>query len=151
MAAHQHPLVNDDNLSTAARDISWRTKHVLELIHHEKGNIQLSLKVLSTRVGVSKEHLGRAFQADMGLPFRVYMRMIRISEARQLLGNVALSIKQIAHILGYSETANFVRDFRSCTHMSPLQYRNVRDTAPTSLIGEVRGEHRCDRSTGNSR
>ena len=101
----------------------WRIRHVLATIHQQQGNVQLSLKSIGNRLGISGQHLGRAFAASTGISFRSYLRRVRASEAQRLLRHAGLSVKEISFTLGYSEPANFVRDFKRMTNHTPTEYR----------------------------
>jgi two-component system response regulator YesN len=101
----------------------WRLEYLKRVILERRGNIQLSLKTLSAEIGVSEQHLGRAFKASTGVSFRSYLRDIRTEEAKRLLGVPTLSVKEIAGRLGYSEPSNFVKDFHAVTNMTPVGYR----------------------------
>ena len=48
-----------------------------------------------------------------------------IAEAKSLLQNSALSIKDITYKLGFSETAHFSNFFKKHTNISPVQYRKT--------------------------
>lgn len=52
-----------------------------------------------------------------------YIINLRINEAKQLLINTSFSVNKIADQIGFLDTNNFIRRFRSRTGVSPLQYR----------------------------
>lgn len=127
------PCEAGHDAAQSPQQCGWRAERARKAVHDERGNIQLSLKCLSDRLGVSTGHLGRAFRAHTGIRFRTYLRQIRTVVAKELLITSTLSIKEIADQLGYSFPSNFVRDFRAVTRMNPTQYRDsaaTRSTAP---------------------
>ncbi|MCF2940006.1 helix-turn-helix domain-containing protein [Paenibacillus alkaliterrae] len=54
---------------------------------------------------------------------RRYLSELKLHEAKELIQQPGLSLKEIASQLGYEELSNFSRQFKRWTNMSPLQYR----------------------------
>jgi AraC family transcriptional activator of pobA len=46
-----------------------------------------------------------------------------ISEAKSMLQNSSVPIKEIAYVLGFSESAHFSNYFKKHTNTSPVSYR----------------------------
>jgi AraC-like DNA-binding protein len=74
-------------------------------------------------VGLSASRFEHILKEATGRTFRSHIRSIRIRQAKRLLLNWHLSLKQIAYLTGYSSPSSFSRAFRSTVRRSPSQYR----------------------------
>jgi AraC-like DNA-binding protein len=63
------------------------------------------------------------FKKTFGLSLIDYLIKVRISHARELLGNVNLPISHIAESCGYEDGAYFSKLFKKQTGFSPTEYR----------------------------
>lgn len=92
--------------------------------------IQQDLKAVPTvsemarQSGYGLDHFGRVFRKVMGCGPQEFVVRSRIAQARQLLLDSALSVKQVASELGYSSSFYFSRQFKSMTGNSPTNFRN---------------------------
>lgn len=69
--------------------------------------------------------------AREGTTFRALSNAIRHERARSLLQRPAAKVSDIARVLGYTDSANFTRAFRSAEGCSPVEYRR-RPLNPTT-------------------
>lgn len=77
---------------------------------------------IARRLNMSSQTLGRRLAAE-GTDYKTVSRQVREKKARELLKTTDLSIEEIAGKLGYSDTANFHRAFKSWTGQTPLDFR----------------------------
>ena len=85
-----------------------------------------SAKELAQQVGLSQKRLNELFrEIHGGSVFQCLMRW-RLDLARRYLIKDDLPIKQIAHILGYKHTNNFILAFSRRFGMPPAAYRRQR-------------------------
>ncbi len=98
-----------------------------------------SLQALAKIAGVSGEHLCRLFNRYTGLgPLETY-RLARLERAAGLLGKTALSVKEIADRVGYSDPYQFSKSFKAIYGVSPRHYRaQVEAGEPSPLSPAVR-------------
>lgn len=73
-------------------------------------------------LGMSERGLQRALTAD-GTAFRSLLAQARFEAAQGLLSGTGLPVSDVAERLGYSESAAFVRAFRSWAGITPAQWR----------------------------
>ena len=82
----------------------------------------LSLADAARTLGFSPRSLQRRLGA-LGLTFEHLVDEWRRREARRYLAQTGLPVASIAHVLGYSHPAHFIRAFRRWERATPLVYR----------------------------
>lgn len=83
----------------------------------------LTLEGLSRQVFLSPGHLSYLFKQALNLSPMAYVRKQRMKQAKQMLLDTSLSIREIGSRIGYEDQGQFSRLFRSAEGCSPLQYR----------------------------
>ena len=98
---------------------------VQKVIRMMKENLRrkLTLDELARSVNLSPVHLRYLFKAETGKTFAQYLKAVRMEEARTLLENTFLSIKEIMHRIGMTDESHFARDFKRVHGLAPSQYR----------------------------
>lgn len=85
----------------------------------------ISLQNVAYEFNFSKEYLARYFKKRMGMSMQEYINYLRISNAKQLLCNSDLNIKEIAHELGFIDEKYFLKLFKKYENLTPKQFRNA--------------------------
>ncbi|MEE6678464.1 AraC family transcriptional regulator [Limosilactobacillus fermentum] len=75
------------------------------------------------KVGISAGYGFRIFKETFGISPREYLSKLKINEAKKLLSKPQYSINDIGEALGYKSVANFSRQFKRWTAISPSQFR----------------------------
>jgi AraC-like DNA-binding protein len=83
----------------------------------------LSVDELARRVGVSREHLARAFRLRLDRSPHEVIREQKMRRACFLLKDTDEPIKLIAARLGYTDYTNFIHAFRTAAGMTPREFR----------------------------
>ena len=83
----------------------------------------VSLAALARLVHLAPVYFHRCFRQSFGLTPFGYMLGRRMDEARRLLADASLSIKEIAARVGYADPLYFSRVFRRQVHLTPSAYR----------------------------
>lgn len=85
----------------------------------------LSATTVARHLGVSREHLSRAFHQHFGITYQGYVVNRRIAAARHLLTdtNASSSLLEIALATGFGSHAHFSRVFRKHEGITPTQFR----------------------------
>lgn len=83
----------------------------------------LSLDRIAEEVEVSAFHLSRIFKAATGATVLDYMTSTRMEEAKRLMRETNLSIKEVAAAVGYNDQNYFSRVFRRVTGTTPSSFR----------------------------
>jgi AraC-like DNA-binding protein len=99
------------------RALLGRVREYLEE-HYAK---PISLLELSAVSGVSPFHLSRRFRARYGLPPYMYLEMVRVDRARDLLRQ-GEPISRVAFDTGFSDQSHLTRRFKRVVGVPPGQY-----------------------------
>ena len=89
--------------------------------HYAQPDIRL--EQLSKHTGLNSRTLSRRFKQATGHSPMMYLRQIRLDQARDLLKNTDLCIAEIAMQTGYSDTDYFSRLFKRQYQLSPSDFR----------------------------
>ena len=81
----------------------------------------ISLMELSTLSGVSPFHLSRRFRARYGLPPYMYLELVRVNRAREMLRR-GEPISRVAFDTGFSDQSHLTRRFKRVVGVPPGQY-----------------------------
>jgi AraC-like DNA-binding protein len=87
---------------------------------------------IASRLGTSGRTLSRRLAAE-GLTFNAVLKNLRTQLAWKYLSDPALSISEIAWLLGYEESASFTHAFKRWTGKPPGQARSERRTFGTDV------------------
>ena len=92
----------------------------------------VTLKEAAQRLACHPTAITHRLQRKFGMSFSEYVGRIRIDQAKRLLRERTLKMKDIGRRIGVADPANFSRLFRNHAGMSPSQYRKQfgRKTTP---------------------
>jgi len=116
------------NTSQSPSETANETKQLVKEIREyleEKAEESIVLEQLEIHFSLSKYHLIRIFKQETNMTPMQYHRLLKMRRARTLLELDHISIKQIAHRLGYSSIQAFSRAFKQETGMSPRAYQQL--------------------------
>ncbi|MCF0133739.1 MAG: response regulator [Blautia sp.] len=83
----------------------------------------ISLDDVSKEVNVSPYYFSKLFKKEAGENFIEYLTKLRIEQAKEMLMNPEISIKEIGMSCGYADPNYFSRIFKKQTDMTPREYR----------------------------
>lgn len=116
--------ISNLKLSEAEEDKEDKLPKILQWIKiHIAKNI--SLKNVAYEFSFSKEYLARYFKKNMGMSMQQYINYLRISNAKQLLCESDLNIKEIAQKLGFIDEKYFLKLFKRYENITPKQFKNA--------------------------
>ena len=83
----------------------------------------LNLDDIARRVASSRRQLQRAYAEIGGTTFREHLTMVRMERAADMLRSRALTVRDVAHRVGYRQPAQFAKAFRRRHGVSPSAFR----------------------------
>lgn len=96
---------------------------MVQCIHEELFNPDLSIKYISSVLNLNADYAGRVFKRYMKTSCGNYISKKRIEQACLYLRNSRDSIEDIYSCCGYSSRRQFYDDFKFCTGTTPARYR----------------------------
>jgi len=84
----------------------------------------VSIESLAERIGMGPRNFIRRFKAATGRVPGVYVQMLRVAAAKELLERGATSIQAVSSQIGYEDIAFFRSLFKRYTGMTPAEYRS---------------------------
>ena len=93
-----------------------------EIVDAEYGS-DLSLDDIARRVASSRRQLQRAYAEIGGTTFREHLTAVRMERAAEMLAARGLTVREVAHRVGYRQPAQFAKAFRRHHGASPSAYR----------------------------
>ena len=93
-----------------------------EIVDHEYGS-DLSLDEIARRVASSRRQLQRAYAEIGHTTFRDHLTRVRMEKAAQLLASRGMTVREVAHRVGYRQPAQFAKAFRRHLGVAPSGYR----------------------------
>jgi len=85
----------------------------------------LTLKEISSEVYLSPNYFSTLFAKATGMTVFDYVQQVRLDEARRLLEETKLPVRDVARQTGYPTAAHFARTFKQLTGASPREFRNA--------------------------
>jgi len=122
------PGTEGGNLRNAALNSSV----IDQIIGYVSRNLEeeITLQTVSDKFAVNPSYLSRIFKAATNQGFVKYVTGLKIDKAKELLGNGALEIADIAHGLGFSDQQYFNRVFKKTTGTTPNEWRTKSKKSP---------------------
>jgi len=116
--------VNDfkDLSSYDSKIISFIEDYVKE--HYKDTKLEYIAEV----VHMNPNYLSQFFKQKTGECFSNYLIKVKMNRAAELLNDIQYKTYEISEMVGYSNTKNFTRTFKSYYGKSPREYRNQNDT-----------------------
>ena len=84
---------------------------------------ELSLDDIARRVASSRRQLQRAYAEIGDTTFREHLTAVRMDRAAEMLTNRGLTVREVAHRVGYRQPAQFAKAFRRRHGVAPSTYR----------------------------
>ena len=89
----------------------------------------MDFSALADSLAVSAPYLSKLFHEQTGSSPSKYLTDIRMRQARKLLMDTNLTVKEIAGRVGFPDPFHFSRSFKNAVGISPAQYREEQASA----------------------
>jgi AraC family transcriptional regulator of adaptative response / methylphosphotriester-DNA alkyltransferase methyltransferase len=86
----------------------------------------LSLDDIARRVASSRRQLQRSYAEIGRTTFREHLTAVRMERAADMLSTRGLTVREVAHRVGYRQPAQFAKAFRRHHGVSPSTFRSRR-------------------------
>lgn len=84
----------------------------------------LSMQDLARRMNYSEAYFCKLFKQCFDQNFTAYLTGFRIQEARRLLQEKSVSVREVSMLVGYYDANYFAKVFKRITGMNPSEYRD---------------------------
>lgn len=99
--------------------VSYTIARALEFIRSNYHDENISIKMISSFVGLSENYFSVIFAKEVGEPFKDYIIRLRINKAKELMEQTNMKIYEICESIGYKNVEHFSRIFKKVTGHSP--------------------------------
>ncbi len=96
----------------------------------------LSLDDIARRVASSRRQLQRAYAEIGRTTFREHLTAVRMDRAADMLQGRGLTVREVAHRVGYRQPAQFAKAFRRHHGLAPSDFRASRRFGPPAGIAD---------------
>ena len=83
----------------------------------------LGLDDIARRVASSRRQLQRAYAEVGDTTFREHLTAVRMIRAAELLARTSITVREVAHRVGYRQPAQFAKAFRRHHGIAPSDFR----------------------------
>jgi two-component system, response regulator YesN len=104
--------------------LEGRVRKILRMV--ESGTTFTVLN-LAREFHLSPSYLRRYFKHQTGVSMGEWLNEQRLQRAAHLLENSYMSVKEIAHVIGYGHASSFIRAFERRFAQAPARYRKQCD------------------------
>ena len=84
---------------------------------------ELSLDDIARRIASSRRQLQRAYAEVGQTTFREHLTRVRMERAAEMLARRSVTVREVAHRVGYRQPAQFAKAFRRHLGVAPSDYR----------------------------
>ncbi|MBW1658490.1 helix-turn-helix domain-containing protein [Flavobacterium quisquiliarum] len=112
---------NDSQIVSYDKELARKFSQLVELHYRTNHNVSDYANMLN----ITPKNLNRKIVSEKQVAPSIIIKQRIILQAKRLLANTTLSIKEIADYLGYEDYSYFVRFFKSQTGLPPLSFRNA--------------------------
>lgn len=114
------------SLSPAKQLMHPTVYRLLEALNHQASLGEVpSMSLHADQLGMTPQYISRIFTEQVGMPPIKYFNQRRLEHAKELLSKNFHTTTEIAHRLGFSDSAHFCRAFKENFHLTPSEFRRA--------------------------
>lgn len=120
-------LAEPEKSRPAGQPAQLNQARVQTVVEYMQANLSrpIAQSALERAARLSSSRLQALFREVTGYPPLDYLRRLRVEEARRLLADPQLSVKEVAARTGFRDTSHFSKVFRRVDGLSPAHYRDA--------------------------
>ncbi|WKL49245.1 AraC family transcriptional regulator [Flavobacterium pectinovorum] len=118
-----NPIYEGNRSSQIVKDFKRTLEQHYRDLSSGKTQVVFRVQDYANAQNLHPNYLSTVIKTKTGKPIATWIADKTISEAKSLLQNSTVSIKEIAYLLGFSEAAHFSNYFKKHTNTSPVLYR----------------------------
>ena len=101
-------------------------KRIRQVAHWLEENYAepFSQEALAARFFMSRDYLSRRFAKEMGVSMVNFLTAVRIRQAKFLMADSNVTIREVAHLVGFEDEKYFSRQFKRIEGITPGEYRS---------------------------
>lgn len=125
-SAKAEPDAAEADTAADAEGAGVRLNRVAETISaYVKDNYmyELSMQNVAKSMNYSEAYFCKLFKQCFNRNFTTYLTEYRVEEAKKLLGEPTVNVKEIGRAVGYADANYFAKVFKRITGQSPTEYR----------------------------
>jgi AraC-like DNA-binding protein len=114
--------------SNAVNDEAFSYYPKLEKLHkfcQEHFQQDINLQNAANICGFERTYFCTYFHLKVGVCFKCWLGLLRVTYAKQLIKTNNQAITNIAYDAGFSSLSNFERTFKRSTGMTPIEYKQL--------------------------
>ena len=105
-------------------EIGKRLSAIYYITVHGFGKGQKTdLESMAKHFNYSPQYISKKIKSCSGTTFSGIVKQIRYGQAKKMLANTQMSVREISNALGYMNAENFTRSFKAMSGMSPKEYK----------------------------
>jgi YesN/AraC family two-component response regulator len=116
------------HIGTAPDKHNMRSPNVMksvDLIHKQYHLSDLSVEYVARYLGLTANYFSQLFKKEVGIGFVDYVGGVRLEEAKKMLIDSNVKVKEVAESVGFVDPHYFGIWFKENTGLSPSQYRKT--------------------------
>lgn len=108
---------------TAENVFQHRVAETIRQYIQEKYREDISMQDVANAMNYSDAYFCKLFKQCFGKSFTTYLMEYRVNEARKLLHQPAVNVREVSRAVGYVDSNYFAKVFKRVTGLSPSEYR----------------------------
>jgi AraC-like DNA-binding protein len=101
-----------------------RVRRAIELL---KPNRPSTINEVATDLNLSVSRFRHLFKQELGVSPKRYLKLVQLEQARNLITNSSLRIKEVAILVGLNDVSHFVRDYKINYGLTPSRHRALHE------------------------
>ena len=125
----------NDMLHTNDANKLFIVKRMVSFIRENAGGSSGDIEACSSFLNYNSSYLRKVFKDIMGVSYGKYTARVLLEKACDLLRTTDLPVSDIARQIGYSNSQNFIRCFKSEFGTTPGQFRSAQNRSAFPRLG----------------